>query len=126
MSLQIEIEFILPRGYVDADGQLHREGRMRLATAQDEIEAVLDPRVQASDAYLPVVLLSRVVTRLGDLPALTPQMAAGLFAADLAYLQDLYLWLNDPGTLSVGATCPHCNGALQLQISSGPQVSGQG
>ncbi len=65
MSIQTEFEFLLPRGFIDSQGSLHRTGRMRLATAMDEIEALQDPRVQANEAYLPVVLLSRVVTQLG-------------------------------------------------------------
>lgn len=117
MNLQTEFKFTLPRGYVDASGHVHREGRMRLATALDEIQSLEDPRVQASEAYLPVVLLGRVVARLGDLPAITPQVIEGLFAADLAYLEDLYLRLNSPEQVVVGAVCPHCSTQFQLQVA---------
>jgi hypothetical protein len=69
-----EYVFTLPRGYLDNTGQVHREGSIRLSTALDEIEAVQDPRVLANEAYLPVALLSRVITRLGSLPAVTPML----------------------------------------------------
>ena len=117
MDLQLEYPFSLPRGYVDADGRLHRDGTMRLAIALDEIESVQDPRVRSNEAYLPIILLSRVVTRLGDLPAIPPQVIASLFAADLAYLEDLYLRLNLQERVTVGAVCPHCSTAFQLQVA---------
>src|SRR5262245_23177364 len=88
--LQTEYEFTLPLGYVDADGELHRDGTMRLATAADEILPLKDPRVRANEAYLIVILLSRVVERLGSLSTVSPKIIVGLFAADLVYLQDLY------------------------------------
>lgn len=90
---------------------------MRLATALDEIEAVQDPRVQANDAYLPVLLLSRVITQLGTLPAVTPQVVAGLFVIDLAYLEDLYQRINSPEQVAVGAVCPHCSAQFQIQVA---------
>ena len=92
--LQTEFEFTLPMGYVDADGTIHKEGIMRLATAADETRPLRDPRVQNNPAYLVVILLSRVVTRLGSLAQVTPQVIEGLFAADLAYLQDRYNAIN--------------------------------
>lgn len=92
--LQTEFEFTLPKGYIDADGTLHRDGVMRLATAADEILPLRDPRVQSNPAYLVVILLSRVVTKLGTVNPITPQVIEGLFAADLAYLQDFYNEIN--------------------------------
>lgn len=92
--LQTEFEFTLPMGYVDADGNVHKDGVMRLATAADEILPLRDPRVQNNPAYLVVILLSRVITRLGTLSQVTPQVIEGLFAADLAYLQDRYNIIN--------------------------------
>ncbi|MEA2716768.1 MAG: hypothetical protein QOI99_1085, partial [Actinomycetota bacterium] len=94
MTLATEYEFTLPKGYLDADGNLHRTGVMRLATARDEIEPLRDPRVAANDAYLTVAILARVVTELGGLPEVTTRTIEGLFAADMAYLQDLYGVLN--------------------------------
>jgi hypothetical protein len=90
---------------------------MRLALALDEIESLKDPRVQANEAYLPVVLLSRVVTRLGDIPQITPQVIEGLFAVDLAYLEDLYMRLNSPEKVVVAAVCPACSTQFRLQVA---------
>lgn len=113
----MEIEFELPRGYVGSDGQIQRQGAMRLATARDEIEPLRDPRVQANEAYLAILLLSRVITRLGNLQAITPEVVEGLFASDLAYLQDLYQRLNAPQSVVVGAVCPNCSTQFQLQVA---------
>jgi hypothetical protein len=115
--MQTEYEFMLPRGYVDAQGQVHRGGSMRLAAAIDEIEAVQDPRVQANEAYLPIVLLSRVVLRLGEIPLVTPQVLENLFASDLAYLEDVYLRLNSQDSVVLGVACPHCGGRFDLQVA---------
>lgn len=94
MALQTEFEFELPKGYVDKDGNLHRTGVMRLATAGDEILPLKDPRVQSNPSYLTIVLLSRVITRLGDLPDVNPRIIEGLFVEDLAFLQRLYGSIN--------------------------------
>lgn len=101
MSLQTEFPFTLPKGYVDDHGTLHRHGTMRLATARDEIQPLRDARVKENEAYLTVILLSRVITNLGDLDQVTPKTVEGLFAADLAYLQDVYRIINfgDPAAL---------------------------
>ena len=117
LSMLTDIPFTLPRGYVDASGLVHRPGRMRLATALDEIEAYQDPRVQANEAYLPVVLFSRVVVQLGSLPVVTAQVIEGLFASDLAYLEDLYQRLNSPGRVTLGVVCPQCGTQFQVQVA---------
>ncbi len=117
--LQTEYEFTLPAGYVDKEGNLHREGIMRLATAADEIVPLKDPRVQANPAYLIVILLSRVITRLGSVEVINPKVIEGLFASDLAYLQDLYNRLNGNGRRSLQIICPHCEQdfAVELDLS---------
>jgi hypothetical protein len=115
--LQTEFPFQLPRGYVDPDGSLHREGVMRLATAQDEVLPLKDPRVQANPGYLVIILLSRVVTRLGDLPDVNPRVIEGLFTADLAYLEDLYRTINENGHNRVAVTCPHCDEGFEVEMS---------
>ena len=115
--MENEFEFTLPRGYVDGEGRVHREGRMRLATALDEVEPMGDPRVQDNESYLPILLLSRVVLQLGDLPAVTPTIVEGLFASDLAYLQDLYVRLNGADSVAVGAVCPQCGAQFSLQVA---------
>lgn len=94
-QLRTEYPFTLPKGYLDADGVLHREGMMRLATARDELEPLNDPKVaNADDPYLTVIVLARVITRLGSLTRLSPRDVEGLFAADLAHLQDVYAIIN--------------------------------
>lgn len=115
--MQTEVEFVLPNGYVDTTGRIHRNGRMRMATAMDEVSAMSDPRVQENLAYLPVILLSNVVVALGDLPSVTPQVIGGIFASDLVYLEDLYQRLNSSKPLVLGAICPHCGMQIQIQVA---------
>lgn len=101
MSLQTEYPFTLPKGYVDEQGTLHRDGIMRLACARDEIEPLRDGRVKENDAYATVIVLSRVVTELGTVQRVTTKTIEGLFVSDFSYLQDLYRIINfgDPGVL---------------------------
>lgn len=110
-----EVEFTLPCGYQDEDGQLHREGVMRRATAADEIWPLKDPRVQKNPAYLVVILLARVVTQLGSLTQINPKVIEGLFATDLAYLQDLYNSLNQLHPPAFPATCPQCDHTFEVE-----------
>ena len=112
---QTEHEFTLPMGYLDAEGTLHREGVMRLATAADEILPLKDPRVQGNEAYLTVILLSRVIVRLGAVGQVTPKVIEGLFAADLAYLQEFYNRVNRGGPAGVAAACPKCAHEFALE-----------
>ncbi|KQC04759.1 MAG: hypothetical protein APR53_02820 [Methanoculleus sp. SDB] len=119
MSFQTEFEFTLPRGYVDPDGNLHRTGIMRLATAADEILPMKDPRVQSNPAYLTIILLSRVVTRLGSLDMVTTKVVEDLFASDLGYLQDFYRRINEDGTGTIRAICPKCEHTFELEVSRG-------
>ncbi len=111
-----EYEFTLPMGYVDSEGDLHRDGVMRLATAADEILPLKDARVQSNPAYLIVLLLSRVITNLGSLEIINPKTIEGLFAADLAYLQDFYNRINGNGTRSLKLTCPHCQQGFEVEL----------
>lgn len=101
MTFQTEIEFTLPKGYVDGDGVLHKEGTMRLATAADEILPLKDPRVKQNPAYLAVIVLSRVITRLGAVPDVNTKIVEGLYASDLNYLQALYESFNGDGTVEM-------------------------
>src|SRR6476659_5977517 len=94
-GLQTEYDFTLPRGYVDPEGNLHRQGVMRLATALDEIVPMKEPRVKSNTAYLTVILLTRVITRLGTLDVIDSATTERLFSADFAYLQDLYRRINE-------------------------------
>ncbi len=112
--LQTEFPFTLPKGYIDAEGNLHREGVMRLANAKDEIAPLQDPRVQRNKAYLVVILLSRVVTKLGELADVNPGVIENLFSADLAHLQDLYRRINQNGHALVTVTCPVCESDFEV------------
>lgn len=112
--LKTEFEFRLPKGYVDAEGDLHTDGVMRLATAADELLPIKDPRVRQNEAYLSVILLSRVVTRLGSLDMITPKIVEGLFAADFAYLQDLYQRINAAGHDHLSVVCPKCDHPFEV------------
>jgi hypothetical protein len=116
--LQTEYPFTLPIGYVDPDGTLHKEGTMRLATAFDEIGPLKDPRVQSNPAYLLVILLSRVVTRLGTLERINPKTIEAFYAGDLAYLQDMYGRVNGNGHNRVRAQCPHCEKPFELELDT--------
>jgi len=115
--LQTEFDFTLPLGYADSEGTLHRDGVMRLATAADEILPMKDPRVQANEAYLVIILLSRVITRLGSLAQITPKVVEGLYASDLAYLQEFYNRINRSGHAKVDASCPKCEHEFALELS---------
>ena len=116
--MRTEFPFVLPRGYLDSEGVLHREGAMRLATAADEIGPMKDGRVQANPGYLVIILMARVITRLGTLRSINPKVIEELFAADLAYLQDFYQQINANGHSRLGVTCPHCDGRFDVEMSS--------
>lgn len=119
--LRTEFAFELPRGYVDDTGALHRQGVMRLATARDELVPLRDPRVRDNDAYLTVILLARVITRLGGVSPVTPNIIEGLFASDLAFLQDLYRRINQEGHTHAAVTCPGCKHEFVIDIA-GPRL----
>jgi hypothetical protein len=116
-GLQTEFEFTLPLGYVDDAGNLHKTGVMRLATAADEIFPLRDPRVTANQAYLVVVLLSRVITKLGSLREVNTGIVERLFSADLAFLQDFYRRINETGSPKVPATCPSCGTRFEVEVA---------
>ena len=116
IGLQTEYEFTLPRGFVDSNGDLHRNGVMRLATAIDEISPLRDPRVRANQAYLTIVLLARVVTKLGSLSDVGTGTIEGMFSADLAFLQDFYQRINEPGASKITVTCPKCDHSFDVEF----------
>jgi hypothetical protein len=121
-TVRTEFAFTLPVGYVDGSGVAHREGTMRLATARDEILPLRDPRVRENEAYLTVILLSRVITSLGEVSPINPGVVEGMFAADLAFLQDLYRRINAEGHTRIAVTCPACEHEFAVD-SSGPAAS---
>lgn len=108
MELQTVYPFRLPKGYVDEDGNLHREGAMRLATARDELQSMRDPRVKADENYLNAVLLSRVIVSLGTISQITPEIIEGLFIADMEFLQNMYDTINKADQPQIQVTCPFC------------------
>lgn len=116
-GLRTEFPFVLPRGFVDEAGVVHRDGVMRLATARDEIAPQRDPRVRENEAYLTIILLSRVITRLGGLPSIDPNTIEGLFASDLAFLQDLYRRVNQEGHTQAAVTCPDCKHEFTIDVA---------
>jgi hypothetical protein len=117
MTLQTQFEFTLPRGYVDSDGNVHNRGVMRLATAMDEIAPLRDVRVGANQAYLTVILLARVIVKLGSLPQVNTVVIENLFAADMAYLQAFYRQINEEGTTIIKRRCPSCQQEIEIDLA---------
>jgi hypothetical protein len=115
--MRTEYAFTLPRGYVDDAGTVHRDGTIRLATARDEIEPLRDPAARENEAYVAVLLLARVITRLGTITEVTPDLVEGLYATDFDHLQRLYERLNTEAE-SVGAiACPACRHAFEVDLT---------
>jgi hypothetical protein len=114
--METEFEFELPKGYVDKNGDVHKRGTMRLATAADEILPMRDPRVQQNAGYLTIILLSRVITKLGTLSSINTRVIEGLFTMDLAYLQDLYQRINMSELPTYKVVCPHCNQEIEVPL----------
>ena len=110
-------EFTLPKGYMDSTGELHRRGKMRLATAGDEISATHDPRVLSNPSYLTIVVLSRVITELEGVEGITATLVEKLFTADLAYLQDMYQRINDIEPPVMQVTCPDCGWSFEVPLN---------
>lgn len=114
--LQIEFEFTLPCGYVDEQGTLHRQGVMRRATAHDEVDVLGHPRVRANEAYMSILLLSRVISRLGSISPVGPAVVERLFATDFVYLQDLYAQVNTGEAELIETECPACGTRFMLDL----------
>ena len=115
--MQTEFEFELPKGYVDQNGDLHKRGTMRLATAADEILPLRDPRVQQHSGYLTIILLSRVITKLGTLSAVNTRVIENLFTMDLAYLQDMYQRINSIEPPKMTVVCPDCGKVFEAPVN---------
>ena len=113
-----EFPFTLPRGYVDSEGETHREGTMRLSTAMDEIAPIKDPRVQTNPGYLSIILFSRVIVRLGEITHINPKVIEGLFAADMSFLQDFYSRINQNGHSRLGVICPQCEARFEVETEN--------
>ena len=117
--MRTEFDFELPRGYVDGDGVVHRHGTMRLATARDELLPLYDERVQENPAFTTVVLLGRVITRLGTVPVMNAQVVENMFASDVAFLQDFYRRINAEGHTRAAVTCPECSQRFTIDLAGG-------
>jgi hypothetical protein len=115
--MKSEYAFTLPRGLVDANGTVHREGTMRLATARDEIEPLRQVEVRQNEAYLSVLLLARTVTRIGELTQITPGVIESLFAADFDHLQRLYERINTNGEAVGVVACPACANEFEVDLT---------
>jgi hypothetical protein len=128
MAFKTEFPFTLPKGFIDSEGKLHRTGVMRLATAKDEIVPLQDYRVQNNRAYLVIVLLSRVITKLGELSIVDTEVIENLFSTDLAYLQEFYRRINEEGAPRIHAKCPSCQHEFDIDLLGGGdgRVVGQG
>lgn len=113
--LQTEYEFTLPKGFIDFQGNLHRDGVMRLATAMDEITPMRDPRVKQNDAYLSIIILSRVITRLGDMKEVNTGTMESMFTSDLSYLQEFYRSINEGGSSIGRVACPSCKSEFEVE-----------
>jgi hypothetical protein len=118
-ELRTEFAFELPRGFVDDAGVTHTTGTMRLATARDELVPLRDDRVRENPAYLTVVLLARVISRLGDIADVHAGIVENLFASDLAFLQDLYRRINSEGHTRAGVACPDCGRQFEVDMAGG-------
>jgi hypothetical protein len=116
MSSHAEYPFSLPRGFIDGEGVVHREGTMRLANAMDEVAPLKDPRVQSNHGYLAVILLARVVTSLGKLPQIYPRVIEELPVADFAYLQSMYRRVNENGHNRLSVACPECAHKFEVEV----------
>lgn len=117
MEFQTEFTFVLPKGYVDASGTVHKEGVMRLANAADEILPLRDPKVQQNPGYLTIILLTRVIKQLGTLPMITTKTIEGLFTMDLVYLQDFYERINSMEMPRYRCVCPHCGEEVDVPVN---------
>ena len=114
---ETEFSFKLPKGYVDEEGNLHKNGKMRLATAADEIMPLKDPMVQQNPSYLSILLLSRVITKLGNMQNITPKVVENLYTVDLAFLQDMYQRINDVESPAMKVTCKGCGKNFDVPIN---------
>ena len=111
-----EFNFILPKGLVDAEGKVHRQGVMRLATAKDELCVQKDRRIQQEPNYKVFVMLSRVIVSLGELTLLNPELLENLFIHDLAYLREFYNRINQQGNADIPVTCPQCGNNFKQEL----------
>ena len=116
-KMETEFEFTLPKGYIDGNGEIHKNGKMRLATAGDEMRAQRDPRVLSNPSYLTIVLLAEVITEIEGVATIAPSIIEKLFTADLAFLQDMYQRINDIEPPTMHFVCPDCGKEHEIPIN---------
>lgn len=117
MAFTTEYDFELPKGYIDENGDIHKKGKMRLATAADEILPLRDPRVQQNPGYLTIILLARVIVKLEGITMVDGRLIESLFTADLSYLQDLYQRINGMDDPNYKTICPHCGKEIEIPVN---------
>lgn len=117
MAFTTEYDFELPKGYIDENGEIHKKGKMRLATAADEILPLRDPRVQQNPGYLTIILLARVIVKLEGITMVDTRLIESLFTVDLAYIQDLYQRINSLDNPNYKTTCPHCGKEIEVPVN---------
>jgi hypothetical protein len=117
MEMQTVYDFELPKGYVDQSGTVHKHGKMRLATAGDEISATRDPRVLGNPSYLSIVVLSKVITEIEGVEMVTPALVEKLFTADMAFLQDMYQKINNVEPVTIKVVCPECGKTYEVPLN---------
>ncbi|BAY73925.1 hypothetical protein NIES25_03330 [Nostoc linckia NIES-25] len=115
-NLCTEFTFTLPRGLSDGENRVHRQGVMRLATAKDEILVQKERKVQENPAYGVLVMLARVIVRLGSLNSVSPELLEGLLVHDIAYLREFYNRINQQGNAHIPTQCPHCNTEFSVEL----------
>lgn len=119
---QTEFEFVLPKGFVDKEGNIHKKGIMRLATAKDEISPLQDYRVRNNESYMIIILLSRVISKLGDLKNIDSSTIEQLFSSDLDFLQRFYQKINSEESSDINIKCPHCENEIHIGLDEVLQV----
>ena len=124
-TFRTEFDFVLPKGYVDEAGVLHKRGTMRLATAADEILPLRDPRVQANPAYLTIIILARVIAKIGSVPSVDTQLVEALFACDLEYLRRFYEEINAAEEADGAPAAALANGNAGQRMAGGLPVLGE-
>jgi hypothetical protein len=117
MEMQTVYDFDLPKGYVDQSGTVHKHGKMRLATAGDEISATRDPRVLGNPSYLSIVVLSKVITEIEGVEMVTPALVEKFFTADMAFLQDMYQKINNVEPVTIKVVCPECGKTYEVPLN---------
>lgn len=117
LLIETEFDFVLPKGLIDAQNNIHRHGKMRLATARDEIMVQRNPRAHDNPAYASLIMLSQVITQLGDIVDITTELLENLFSHDLAFLREFYNRINQQGDVNIPIQCPHCSNQFKVEMA---------